>query len=70
MQSFRGRTARIGTIGDEIQDRSQALGITTFKSRALVDNNAPVIIWAKPEVDVGRSCWRSLVFETDSLNTR
>ena len=61
MQSFPRCTVRIGTVGNKILDSSQAIGITRFKSRELVDNKTVVILWTKREVNVGPSSWRGLV---------
>jgi hypothetical protein len=66
MQSFRRCTIRIRTVGDEIPDSSQALGIARFKSRILVDNKVMIIIWTKREVDVRPYSWRGLVREAQA----
>ena len=56
IQSFRGWTIRISPGCDKIPDSSKALWISRFKSRAFVDNNMTVIVWAKRKVDIERSC--------------
>jgi len=66
MQSFRRCTVSIRTDRDEFLDSSQAVRITRFKSRVLVDDKMMIIIWTKHEIDVGPYSWRGLVCEAQA----